>query len=241
MSDFLTSEQLAATRLLLSDYAPSATILDQVKSTIIGAIIGPAGSGKDTLRKELLRQYPTNYSLLVSDTSRPKRADEVEGFDYHFKAFEQIYAGLIVGEYMQVAIVHEQQISGLSANELKNIADNKVALSILVIDTVHSLTDQGCDVRAVFLVPPSYQQMISRLSLRNGMDASESRRRLHSAIEELKQAQVSNFQLIVTDNVEKVVAISNNYLTKNIIDIEEIKTAKKIIKNLLQDLQAQFN
>lgn len=52
------------------------------------AIIGKAGSGKDTLLKKVLKKYP-DLKEIVSCTTRPPRENEVNGVDYHFLTDEQ--------------------------------------------------------------------------------------------------------------------------------------------------------
>lgn len=54
-----------------------------MKKIKVIAIIGKAGSGKDTLMKAILKQEP-NIHEIVSFTSRPIRENEIDGVNYHF-------------------------------------------------------------------------------------------------------------------------------------------------------------
>jgi guanylate kinase len=50
----------------------------------IAAIIGEAGSGKDTIINQSLLQHPEIFHKIINYTSRPKRENEIEGSDYYF-------------------------------------------------------------------------------------------------------------------------------------------------------------
>lgn len=52
-------------------------------------LLGPAGSGKDTLAQALYKTNPDKFSLTVSATTRPPREGEVDGINYHFLTREQ--------------------------------------------------------------------------------------------------------------------------------------------------------
>lgn len=52
-------------------------------------IMGRSGAGKSTLERELIEKHPTEFNKVVSVTTRPKRAGEVDGVDYWFKTRKQ--------------------------------------------------------------------------------------------------------------------------------------------------------
>lgn len=48
------------------------------------ALIGEAGTGKDTVMKKILEQYPFEFNEIISCTTRPRREGEVEGVNYYY-------------------------------------------------------------------------------------------------------------------------------------------------------------
>ena len=54
------------------------------EDNVIFCIIGPSGSGKSTRVKNFMNNHADICNLLVSDTTRPKREDEINGKDYNF-------------------------------------------------------------------------------------------------------------------------------------------------------------
>lgn len=54
------------------------------KSYKILALMGPSGSGKDTVLKEVLKKNPKEFNKIINCTTRPMREGEVDGVDYFF-------------------------------------------------------------------------------------------------------------------------------------------------------------
>ncbi len=75
---------------------------------IFFVLVGPGGAGKDTLMQRLLARFantPHRLSRLVTATTRPPRAQERDGVDYHFKTqagFEEMIANDALIEYTPV-------------------------------------------------------------------------------------------------------------------------------------------
>lgn len=64
------------------------------------ALYGASGSGKDTILKWIVSNYP-KINLIVSCTTRPKREGEVDGVDYHFINEEKFSEQVINGEMLE--------------------------------------------------------------------------------------------------------------------------------------------
>lgn len=60
----------------------------QKRRGVLLVLSGPSGVGKDTVMLKLLERYP-KMQKLVTTNSRPMRADEQDGFDYHFVSREE--------------------------------------------------------------------------------------------------------------------------------------------------------
>ena len=59
-------------------------------------MIGKSGSGKDTIYKEILKEADKHLVPLIPYTTRPRRADEIEGLNYHFVTEEQLYICILM-------------------------------------------------------------------------------------------------------------------------------------------------
>jgi len=72
---------------------------------ILLIISSPSGAGKTTLTRRLLQEFP-EFRFSVSHTTRPPRANEVDGQDYHFVSEETFRELLAADEFAEWAKVH---------------------------------------------------------------------------------------------------------------------------------------
>ena len=83
------------------------------------ALMGKAGSGKDTIMKKMLETYPGLHEI-VSCTTRPRRDYEVEGINYYFYSVEEFTKKVINGEMLEATEFngwfYGTPIEGLSKN-----------------------------------------------------------------------------------------------------------------------------
>ncbi len=82
-------------------------------------LIGPSASGKTESAKIMINRYP--ISRVVTCTTRPKRVNEIDGFDYHFFSIEK-FKELEKQNYFVETAVYNNNHYGTPRNEL---ADNK--------------------------------------------------------------------------------------------------------------------
>src|SRR6266404_8718725 len=100
------STSLPANRNWKKSASKSRTLSRQFTRTgILFVVSAPSGAGKTTLC-DALRQ-PPDFVYSVSCTTRPPRAGEIEGEDYHFLSESDFLARAKAGEFLEHAKVHE--------------------------------------------------------------------------------------------------------------------------------------
>ena len=52
--------------------------------------MGPSSSGKDTIKRRLIKENKFAFKEMIMSTTRPKRTHEVEGREYYFKTVEEM-------------------------------------------------------------------------------------------------------------------------------------------------------
>ncbi len=106
-------------------------------------LLGPSASGKTETAKIMINRYP--ISRVVTCTTRPKRINEIDGFDYHFLAEADFLARQAQGYFAETA-VYNGYFYGTPLNELR---DDK--LIILEPQGLKSFIDlKVCDTVAIY-------------------------------------------------------------------------------------------
>lgn len=173
------------------------------RQRLMVVVSAPSGAGKTSLCQEAARRLPRLIHS-VSYTTRAPRPDEQDGRDYHF-VNEPTFRGMIeAGEFAEWAYVHGH-LYGTSRPLLeKQFAEGLDV--ILDIDT-HGAAKLRQDYRTgvfVFVVPPTFDLLETRLRQRRTDSEEEILRRLAMAREELHHYRHYQY-IVVNDIFEKAV------------------------------------
>ena len=161
-------------------------------------VCAPSGAGKTSLVNELL-QADSQIRLSVSYTTRKPRPGEVDGREYHFIT-EQKFAQMTgQGEFLESALVHGNHY----ATSASWISEQRAAGSDIMLE----IDWQGAaqvrqlipDVIGIFILPPSFEALLSRLNKRAQDSPDVIARRLAAARDEI--SHVGEFKyVIINDN-----------------------------------------
>lgn len=80
-------------------------------------LLGPSASGKTESAKIMINRYP--ISRVVTCTTRPKRINEIDGFDYHFFSYEQ-FKELEKQNYFIETAIYNNNLYGTPRNEMED-------------------------------------------------------------------------------------------------------------------------
>lgn len=213
-------DHLEEFKTILADYhiaAPSKQILAQTKLLLM---VAPTAIGRNTVIKELLKTG--DYYFIVSDTTRHPRVNdgvtERDGVEYWFRPEADVLADLQSGKFLEAAIIHNQQVSGISIRELERAhGEGKIATTDIEVVGVHNIMSAKPDAIAVFLLPPSFDDWMSRIDSRGTMNHAEKHRRLQSALDEFKAALEHEYYTLVindeiTNAVEQIQALAHGHI-----------------------------
>lgn len=71
---------------------------------MITVLLGMSGTGKSTIEEAILNKHHDSIERIISDTTRPKRDYEIDGFHYNFLSEEQFKQGIDNGAYIEYAV-----------------------------------------------------------------------------------------------------------------------------------------
>lgn len=178
---------------------------------LLVVISGPSGVGKDaTIQRMKDRGFTCHF--VVTATTRPRRANEIDGVDYHFVTEVAFKEMIERGELLEYALVYEQYKgipkAGIRA-ALASGQDVVMRVDVQGAATVRALVPQ---VVTIFLTAESEDELVERLRRRRTEDDAQLQRRLEMARAELARAsefkyRVINCECALDDTVDKVMAI----------------------------------
>lgn len=199
-----------------------------------------SSAGRNTIFKELLKTGHFHY--IVSDTTRKPRTNngilEQNGVEYWFKTEDEMLENLKAGKMLEAAIIHNQQVSGISIRELKTARDEgKVAMTDIEIVGTENIVQAKPDTMCLFLIPPSFDEWQKRMKHRGEMPEDEFCRRLESAVSEFEAAlQKDYYWIIVNDNLDETVAYIERLTQRNTPTSEERQAKnRKVLEQLFID------
>lgn len=165
----------------------------------------PSGSGKTTILNRVREQY-TNLKFSVSCTTRLPRENEVDGIDYKFITEEEFKQKIDNDEFVEYEEVYPGQFYGT----LKSAVNEKLDLGIDVafdVDIHGGLNIKriyGEQALAVFIQPPSIEELRRRLEKRGTDSAEVIKTRIERAAYELSRANEFD-TIVVNDDLETAV------------------------------------
>lgn len=171
------------------------------KRGLILILSSPSGAGKTTLAKKIERS-DRNFKISVSYTTRTPRTNEVDGVDYNFvtiKKFQELAS--------QDKFLEQAKVFGNYYATLKGPIEDNLAKGI---DYLFDIDWQGTeqvkkimpsDIVSVFILPPSIDDLESRLKKREEKNKELINQRMKMAKDEIKHWKDYKY-IVVNKDVE---------------------------------------
>lgn len=163
---------------------------------------GPGGVGKSTVAAQLRDR--NHFWVSVSATTRPPRENERDGVDYHFLSNEDFDRKFAQGDFLEWAQFAGNRY-GTPRQEVQDaLSAGRNVLLEIEIDGARQVRKQSKEAILVFLMPPSWEELVGRLEARGSDSPDRRAHRLELAQQEM--AAASEFDhVLVNDSVERVV------------------------------------
>ncbi|MBN8221499.1 MAG: guanylate kinase [Spirochaetes bacterium] len=163
----------------------------------IFVISAPSGGGKNSLINILLQKEP-RLQHSISSTTRQRRANEIDGINYHFLTRPEFEKRIAENQFIEYARVLDNYY-GTEIAELDRIF-KQGKYPILDIDVQGAQTLRGKELRMVslFIVPPDMVELERRLRARGSETEAEIQSRLELA--RLEIMEKDNFDYVVVND-----------------------------------------
>ncbi|MBN1593965.1 MAG: guanylate kinase [Candidatus Coatesbacteria bacterium] len=162
---------------------------------------GPAGAGKTTVARRVTERH-AGLALNVSCTTRPPRAGETTGSDYHFISAAEFRRLADSGEMLESARVHDH-FYGTRINDVIDIfSAGKDALLEIDIQGGFALRDKYERTVLIFMVAPTFADTVARLVARGSENEEQLEIRIKRAKEEIAASRDYDY-LVVNDDIDR--------------------------------------
>ena len=169
-------------------------------SSRLTVIAGPTAVGKGTVIRHILQNHP-NIKLSVSATTRAPRPGEIDGVSYYFWTPEQFDAAIAAGQMLEYAVVHGQNKYGTPRLPVEQaLANDQLMILEIDIQGARQVKKAMPEASLVFIAPPSWDELVRRLTVRGTETPEEQATRLQTAKEELA-AQSEFDHVVINDDV----------------------------------------
>lgn len=162
-------------------------------------ISAPSGAGKTTIVKHLL-DSGLNLAFSVSATTRPLRGNERDGEDYFFLTVSEFKKRVKNNEFIEWEEVYKDHMYGTLKSELERIwtNGNHALFDVDAKGGINLKKKFGTKSIAIFLIPPSVEELENRLVKRGAENPAKIRMRVEKAKEEINLA--NQFDTVIINN-----------------------------------------
>ncbi len=153
-------------------------------------ISAPSGAGKTTIVRHLL-ESGLKLSFSVSATTRQSRSNEIDGVDYFFISVPEFKKRIENKEFVEWEEVYKDHLYGTLKSEIERIwaAGNNPIFDVDVKGGLKLKEIFGNKAIAIFIMPPTVEELENRLLKRGSESAEKVRMRVEKAREEMKFAE----------------------------------------------------
>ncbi len=167
---------------------------------ILLPIAAPSGTGKTTVCRQLMKKI-NNCRFSTSCTTRQPRKNEVDGKDYYFLSHDKFEQYITEEKFAEYEKVFDNYYGTLKETLETAIANKKILLLDIDVKGALNIKQQyPLDTIAIFLKPPSVEELIRRLTTRGTENNKSLAIRKSRIPEEMAQAKHFDYE-IINDNL----------------------------------------
>jgi len=198
----------------------------------------PSGGGKTTIARQLLeRRRDVGYS--VSCTTRPAREGEVEGRDYYFLSTGEFLARQQAGEFAESAEVHGHLYGTLRSEVERVLRSGRHVIMDIDVQGATQFRAAFPESVLVYVLPPSGEVLLERLRRRNTESRESLKRRLVSALVELREVPWYQY-VVVNDDQERAVASVSGIIDAEGLRRERLQNVERDVRAIIERLEKEI-
>ncbi len=181
----------------------------------------PSGSGKTTIVQYLLKQEELNLAFSISATSRARRGEEIDGKNYYFISTSEFKNHIKADDFLEWEEVYRDNFYGTLKSEVERLwAEGKnVIFDIDVVGGLRIKKKFPKETLAVFVKPPSVDELKIRLKKRSTESEEKINMRIAKASVEL--ATAPQFDMVIKNYDLDTALKEAHQLVADFVDVEK--------------------
>jgi guanylate kinase len=199
----------------------------------------PSGGGKTTIARRLLKQR-NDVGYSVSCTTRLPRQGEVDGRDYYFLSHGEFMARVERGEFAEWADVHGRLYGTLRREVERVLQSERHVIMDIDVQGAAQFTAAFPATVPIFILPPSAEVLVTRLTERKSEDKASLVRRLHSARMELEAVGRYHY-VVVNDDLDRAVSSVAAIIDAESVRHDRVRRLDEQVARLIAELQKQID
>ena len=167
---------------------------------ILLLISGPSGVGKDTIARKIIDVRPDDFYFVVTATTRPIRAGEIEGYDYYFTSNDEFAQMIEDDDLLEYAVVYNDY-KGIPKKHIREaLASGKDVIMRVDVQGAATIRKLIPNVITVFLTTETEESLVQRLRERKSETAEGLNLRIAAARQEMWRLKEFDYWVVNADN-----------------------------------------
>ena len=159
-------------------------------------ISGPSGVGKDTIARSLIDTNPDNFYFVVTATTRPPRAGEINGTDYFFVSNDEFATMIDNNDLLEYAVVYND-FKGIPKKQIRDaMASGRDVIMRVDVQGAATIRKFIPNAITIFLTTESESELIRRLNERRSETPDGLSLRIATARQEMNRIKEFNYWVI---------------------------------------------
>ncbi len=197
-------------------------------------ISGPSGAGKGTIVKRILASGEDVY-LSVSATTRPPRAEEKDGVDYDFITKPEFQAMVDESGFLEYALVHGNFYGTPKAPVMEQLEAGRDVILEIDVQGAMSVKKSYPNGTFIFILPPSIEELKSRICGRGTESAEDAELRLNKAETEMGYLEYYDY-FVMNKNLDEAVNDVLAIMRAGRCSVGDAENASQILKRVKGEL-----
>jgi guanylate kinase len=186
--------------------------MSEISAGDLFIVSSPSGGGKTTLISRLLTRRNGDLHFSVSHTTRSRRSGEQDGREYNFLSAKDFREMIGRDEFLEWAEVHGNLYGTARREVLPRLRAGQDVILDIDVQGVRQVKQKYPSAIAIFILPPSSDELGRRLRARGLDDEAQIEKRLANAAREI--GEVSHYDYaIINEDLEKALGALDAIVT----------------------------